>query len=130
MFAEMKLASVLAKGVGRDATAVPALEAIRMATLNGAKALGIESKIGSVVTGKEADLIAVKLAEIESVPMYSVISHVVFATTRDQVSDVWVAGKQLLKSRQLTTIDETVVKEQAKKWQAKVLEPDPDQPVE
>lgn len=130
MFAEMKLAAVLAKGVASDATAVPALEAIRMATLNGAKALGLESKIGSVVAGKEADLIAVNLSEIESLPMYSVVSHVVFATTRDQVTDVWVAGKQLLKSRQLTTINETEVQEQAKAWQAKVSAPDPESPVE
>lgn len=130
MFAEMKLACVLAKGVASDAAAVPALEAIRMATINGAKALGLESKIGSVVAGKDADLIAINLSEIESIPMYSVISHVVFSTTRDQVTDVWVAGKQLLKSRQLTTIDEVAVKEQALVWQAKVSTPDPDTPAE
>jgi 5-methylthioadenosine/S-adenosylhomocysteine deaminase len=120
MFAEMKLASVLAKGVAKDATSVPAIEAVRMATINGAKALGLESRIGSVVAGKEADLIAVSLTGIESVPMYDVVSHIVYATTRDQVTDVWVAGKQLLKSRALTTIDEEAVKANALVWQAKV----------
>ena len=128
MVAEMKMAAILAKGVSKDAAAVPALEAVKMATLNGAKALGLESKIGSVVAGKyagavppvgaiywpqfnrhsdfifvafqlicflEADLIAIELSSIESMPMFDVVSHVVYATTRNQVTDVWVAGQQV-----------------------------------
>lgn len=84
MMTEMKLAAVLAKGVSGDTTAVPAAQAIRMATLNGARALGLGDKTGSLVPGKCADMIGVRLDELELSPMYSVISHVVYVAGRDQ----------------------------------------------
>ena len=143
MVAEMKLAALLAKAEAKDAAAMPAIEAIRMATLNGAKALGLESKIGGVVrslsvaapgpclltrrlwqvAGKEADLIAINLDTVESLPMYDVVSHLVYTITRDQVTDVWVSGRRLLQGRELTTIDEGAVKATAVEWQKKVAAP-------
>ncbi|RHY60317.1 hypothetical protein DYB34_002638 [Aphanomyces astaci] len=137
MFAEMKLAAVLAKGESKCCTSVPAATALRMATLNGAKALGIEAKVGSVEVGKVsrkdkgclvvaharivcvlqfADLVAVSTDCVEMLPMYSAISHVVYVAGRENVSDVWVAGKRLLANRVLTTIDEVQVKQHCKKW--------------
>jgi 5-methylthioadenosine/S-adenosylhomocysteine deaminase len=77
-----------------------------MATLNGARALGLDSEIGSLETGKWADLCAIELAQIETEPLYNAISQIVYAASRHQVSDVWVAGRRLLHSRQLTTLDE------------------------
>ncbi len=84
MMTEMKLAAVLAKGVSGDTTALPAYAAIRMATLNGARALGLGDKTGSLVPGKCADMIAIRLDELELSPMYSVVSHIVYVAGRDQ----------------------------------------------
>lgn len=125
----MKLAALLAKGAccpgtgisDPDCTNVPAIAALRMATINGAKALGLDAKIGSIVPGKEADVIAVDLGTVESMPIYSVTSHLVYATTRNQVTDVWVQGKLLLRDRQLTTIDITSSSAKMKEWAKKVL---------
>jgi 5-methylthioadenosine/S-adenosylhomocysteine deaminase len=120
MFGEMRTAALLAKGVSGDASAVPAMTALKMATLNGAKALGIEYKTGSLSIGKSADIIAIDLDHIETLPLFDPISHVVYATGRHQVSDVWVEGKQLLKDRQLTTIDVDDLKSRVVQWQKKL----------
>ncbi len=92
MFAEMRLAALLAKGQSGDATAVSAYRAIEMATINGAKALGLESKIGSVEVGKCADLIAVKMSDLNLQPCYDPVSHIVYVASRENVSHVWVNG--------------------------------------
>ena len=75
------------------------------------------------VAGKEADLIAINLDTVESLPMYDVVSHLVHTITRDQVTDVWVSGRRLLQGRELTTIDEAAVKATAVEWQKKVAAP-------
>jgi len=75
------------------------------------------------VAGKEADLIAINLDTVESLPMYDVVSHLVYTITRDQVTDVWVSGRRLLQGRELTTIDEAAVKATAVEWQKKVAAP-------
>ncbi|ETW09979.1 hypothetical protein, variant [Aphanomyces invadans] len=116
MFAEMKMAAILAKAESKVSTSVPAATALRMATLNGAKALGLDAKIGSLEVGKFADIVAVSTDCVEMLPMYSAISHLVYAAGRENVSDVWVAGKRLLANRILTTIDEVEVKQHCKKW--------------
>ncbi|GAC1630236.1 MAG: TRZ/ATZ family hydrolase [Nevskia sp.] len=118
MFGEMRTAALLAKAVAGDATAVPAAMALRMATLNGAKALGIEAETGSLERGKSADFIAVDLSAPATTPTYDVISQLVYAAGRDQVTDVWVAGRALLHERRLTTIDEAAVLLRAAEWQA------------
>ncbi len=105
MIGEMQTASLLAKGVGKDATAMPAHRALEMATLAGARALKLDDRIGSVEVGKSADLIAIDLSGAEARPLYDIASHLVYATDRRQVSDVWVAGRRLLQNRTLTTID-------------------------
>jgi 5-methylthioadenosine/S-adenosylhomocysteine deaminase len=116
MFSEMRTAALLAKGVSEDATTVPAHQALRMATLNGAKALGIENKIGSLTTGKFADIVAVDFDTIEATPVYDPVSHLVYCCNREQVSDVWIAGKHVMKERTLTTLDTDQIKQAARNF--------------
>ncbi len=97
LFAEMRLAALLAKAVARDAEAMPAHVALRAATLGGAVALGLDGRIGSIAAGKAADLAAVRLAGPELSPCYDAPSQLVYAAGREHVSDVWVAGKRLLR---------------------------------
>lgn len=85
MYSEMRSAALLGKHVAQDSSSVPASQAVRMATLGGAKALGLDSKIGSLVVGKAADLQAVHMGGIESAPMYDVLSHLAYCTGRQQV---------------------------------------------
>ena len=117
MLGEMKTAALLAKAVHNDAKALPAMEALRMATINGAQALGIADQTGSIETGKWADLCAIDLGTIESLPVNDQVSQIVYCAGREQVTDVWVAGNQLLKDRKLTTLDEYTIKEAAVAWQ-------------
>ena len=116
MIQEMRTASLLAKAVARDATAVPAHRAISMATIAGARALGKDDAIGSLVPGKAADMIAVDLSAIESQPVYDAASQVAFSASRRQVSHVWVAGRALLCDGELLTVDEDQVLERARHW--------------
>lgn len=120
MFGEMRSAALLAKGVAGDARAVPASTALRMATLNGAQALGLGEHIGSLETGKWADVIAVDLAHSATQPVYDPISQLVYAANRSQVSDVWVAGRRLLHDRQLTQMNLAAILEKAGQWQARI----------
>ena len=93
MFAEMRLAALLAKGASGDATALSAAQALEMATLNAAKALCMDEKIGSIEQGKMADLTAVRIADPELLPCFDPISHLVYVAERRDVSHVWVAGE-------------------------------------
>ncbi|MDE2440933.1 MAG: TRZ/ATZ family hydrolase [Betaproteobacteria bacterium] len=93
MFAEMRLASLLAKGVSGSAQALPAHEVLRMATLDAARALGLAEQIGSITPGKQADLCAVSLSSLETRPCYDPVSHLINVAGREQVTHVWVAGK-------------------------------------
>lgn len=121
MISELRSATFLAKISTKNPTALPASEALSMATLNGAKALGIEKITGSLSVGKSADFIAIKLDEIETLPTYHPISDLVYATSRHQVTDTWVAGKQLMKNRELLTIDEKEIKIKTKEWAKKIF---------
>ena len=96
LFEEMRLAALLAKAVAQDAGALPAQAALRAATLGGAAALGLETRIGSILPGKAADLAAVRLCGPELSPCYDPVSQLVYAAGRQHVSDVWVAGRHLL----------------------------------
>lgn len=120
MMGEMRSAAFLAKLSTRDSTSLSAEETITMATLHGAKALGIDHITGSIKTGKSADFIAINLDEIETLPLYHPTSQIVYAASRQQVTDVWVAGKQLMKNRELTTLDEKELIAKAKIWQKKI----------
>jgi 5-methylthioadenosine/S-adenosylhomocysteine deaminase len=120
MLAEMRLAALLAKAANNDAETLPAHIALRMATLNAAKALGLEQKIGSVETGKCADLCAVNLASIELSPCYDPASHLVYAAGREHVSHVWVGGKLLVEEGRLLEVDEKAVARKAIEWQSRI----------
>lgn len=106
LLAELRLAALLAKGVAGDASAFGAAQALEGATLGGARALGLDRRIGSIEAGKEADLVAFDLSPVETQPLYDVVSQIVYAAGREQVSDVWVAGKPVVRKRQaLANID-------------------------
>jgi 5-methylthioadenosine/S-adenosylhomocysteine deaminase len=121
MLAETRQAALLAKVGSLDPTAVPAATAIRMATLNGARALGIDDKVGSLRCGKQADLIAIDLSALETAPTFDPVSHVVYAAGREQVSHVWVNGKPLMHERTLCTLDEAALKAKADDWRRRIL---------
>ena len=127
MFGEMRTAALLAKAVGEDASAIPAATALQMATLNGARALGLDKEIGSLTVGKAADVVAIDLSELESQPLYHPISQIVYATNRDKVSHVWVNGRHLLKERALTTLDENHILEKTRQWRDKIAAGDQQQ---
>jgi len=124
MFGEMRSAALLAKAVAGDASAVPAATALSMATINGAKALGIDYKTGSLELGKAADFTIVNLGGIDSQPVYNPISQLVYATGRDKVSDVWIAGKHVVKDATLTTMNETIIRQKAIEWGKKIIAAD------
>jgi 5-methylthioadenosine/S-adenosylhomocysteine deaminase len=114
---EMRIAALLAKGASGDATALPAHQALAMATINGAKALGLDQEIGSLKIGKAADIIAFDLATLETSPSYDIASTLVYAAGREHVSDVWVGGRRLLNQRSLTTLDMQDLAARAAHWQ-------------
>ena len=97
-----------------------AYQGLYAGTMGGAKALGISDKVGSLEVGKEADFISIDLSGIETQPVYDPISQVVYSSSRNQIKNVWVAGKQLLDDRKLTTINETLVIKNSKEWQKKI----------
>ena len=117
---EMRLAALLAKAASDNAETLPAHVALRMATLNAAKALGLDQKIGSVETGKCADLCAVNLASIELSPCYDPASHLVYAAGRENVSHIWVGGKLLVEQGRLLQLDETAIARKAREWQMRI----------
>jgi 5-methylthioadenosine/S-adenosylhomocysteine deaminase len=117
LFAEMRLASLLAKVTTGDAAAVPAASALRMATLAGATALGLDAQIGSLRPGKQADAISVNLGAFPHLPCYDPLSHLVHVAGRDQVTDVWVAGQRLVQAGALATLDAADLGARARLWQ-------------
>ena len=120
LFEEMRLASLLAKVTTGDAAAVPASAALRMATLNGAIALGLGEHIGSLSVGKFADVTAVHIADVETLPMYDPGSHLVNAAGREHVSDVWIAGERVVASGGLKTLDPSALASRARAWQQRL----------
>ncbi len=120
MISEMRAATLLAKLSTEDPQALPAAEVLQMATLNGAKALGLDKITGSLRIGKAADFITLDLHAIETQPLYHPCSQIVYAASRNQVSDVWVAGKRLMKNRELLTLDEKALLKKAGEWQKKI----------
>lgn len=117
MLGEMRSAALLGKAVSGDASALPAYAVLQMATLNGARALGLAEETGSLVKGKWADMTAVRLDTLETLPLYEPVSQLVYAAGREQVTDVWVAGQHLLKDRRLTTLDGEDIVARARNWQ-------------
>lgn len=120
MFSETKTAALLAKGVSQDASSIPAIAALTMATLGGAKALGLDEVTGSLKVGKAADIQAISLNTLSSQPVFDPISHLVYCAKSTQVSHVWVNGRCLLKDAELTTLNESELIIQAKAWAQKI----------
>jgi 5-methylthioadenosine/S-adenosylhomocysteine deaminase len=98
LLAEAQTAALLAKGVSADARACSAREVIEMLTINGARVLGLDQRIGSIEAGKQADFCALDLRAPETQPLHHVLSQLVYAASTRQVSDVWVAGRRVLES--------------------------------
>jgi 5-methylthioadenosine/S-adenosylhomocysteine deaminase len=120
MFSETRTAALLAKAVAQDAAALDAFSALRAATLGGAKAIGFEDRIGSIEPGKEADLVCVDLSALETQPLHHVVSQLIYATGRQQVSDVWIAGRPKLLQRTLVDIDIDGVIANARQWRERI----------
>jgi 5-methylthioadenosine/S-adenosylhomocysteine deaminase len=120
MFGELRTAALLAKGVAQDASALDAASALHMATLGGARALGFGDLVGSIEPGKRADLICVDMNRVETQPLYQAISQLVYATGRQQVSDVWISGQAKLRDGKLTGMDTEVLCANAKEWRTRI----------
>jgi 5-methylthioadenosine/S-adenosylhomocysteine deaminase len=117
---EMRTAALLAKGASGDAAAVDAHAALRMATLDGATAIGLEAQIGSIEPGKWADLAAVELDSTETLPLFDPVSHLVYAAGREHVTHVWVAGEPRLEEGRLVRLDERDLHDKARWWQSRI----------
>jgi 5-methylthioadenosine/S-adenosylhomocysteine deaminase len=116
IWAELEMAALLAKQVAGNAAAVPAAQALKMATINGARALGLAGEIGSLVAGKAADVICVDLSGAEHHPLLDPVSQLVYAASRHDVTDVWIAGEQLVADRALLRLDVAEVCAAAERW--------------
>lgn len=121
LLGETRTAALLAKAVAGSATALDAHRALRMATLNGARAMGIQAQTGSLEIGKAADIVAFDLSGLAQQPVYDPVSQLIYATGRDCVTHVWVAGKQLLDDKRLTRMDEQALIETARAWGQRIL---------
>jgi 5-methylthioadenosine/S-adenosylhomocysteine deaminase len=120
LFGEMRIAALLAKVATGDPAMLPAQQALAAATLAGARALGLDRTIGSLVAGKQADIVAVDLSALDALPCYDPVSHLVHAVGREAVTDVWVAGKRVVADRVLQTADEAALAASARLWQERL----------
>ena len=120
MMREMNAASLLAKISNHDATELSAFDALHLATLGGAIALGLGDEIGSLVPGKSGDIIAIDLSELETQPVYNPISHLVYTACAHKVSHLWCEGELLMRERVLLTLDEDRVGAHARAWAERI----------
>ena len=117
---EMRMASLLAKVAGSDPAVLPAHEVLEMATLGAARALGLDSATGSLVPGKQADIVAVDLSASTALPCYDPVSHLVHVAGRECVTDVWVGGERVVADRVLARADEAELTARAHLWQERL----------
>ncbi len=120
MLEETRSAALLSKVLANDATSINAHEALAMATINGAKLLGLDHKIGSLEAGKLADIIAVDLSNIKFQPMHNPVSQLIYAASGHQVSHTWINGELLYDNYQFTLLDETRLRAIVGEWQIKI----------
>jgi 5-methylthioadenosine/S-adenosylhomocysteine deaminase len=120
MLDEMRTAALLARGVHPHSPPLTAHAWLQAATLNGARALGLSEVIGSLTEGKWADLCCIDLRRPHTQPVYDAAAQIVFAASRDQVSDVWVAGRALVRDGQLTHLDLDDVLDRASAWRERI----------
>ena len=117
---EMRTAALLAKARAGDAAALPAASALKMATIDGAKTLGLDTEIGSIEIGKWADLVCVDLMHLNCQPVYDPLSQLVYSVQPHQVSDVWVAGRQQVELGNLTHIDQNEIFRRTAEWRERI----------
>ncbi len=118
---ELRLAALVSKAQSNDAVTLSAHEALRMATLDSAKALGLDHKIGSIAQGKFADLTAINITnEIELAPCFDPVSHLIYAAGREHVANVWVQGNEVVTNGQVNSIDEHRLLANARSWQRQI----------
>jgi 5-methylthioadenosine/S-adenosylhomocysteine deaminase len=110
--------------VANDASALNALTALKMATINGARALGIDHLTGSLEIGKRADVVAIDLRALNTTPTFNPISNIVYAASARQVRHVWIDGKKMLENRRLTIMDEDALRQNAADWAQRIDETD------
>jgi 5-methylthioadenosine/S-adenosylhomocysteine deaminase len=120
---EVRSGALLATGLSPTGSAIGAHDWLRIATLNGAQALGLGETVGSLLPGKWADLCCINLDRANTQPVYDPAEQVVFAASREQVSDVWVAGRTLVREGRLTNLDLDDVLSRARRWAARIGEP-------
>jgi 5-methylthioadenosine/S-adenosylhomocysteine deaminase len=120
MFGEMRTAALLAKAVAEDAAALDAWQALYAATHGGAHALGLGDDVGVIAPMYQADLACVDLSALETQPLHHVLSQLVYAAGRHQVSDVWVAGKRRLRDRHLVDMDLDGILANARQWRERI----------
>jgi 5-methylthioadenosine/S-adenosylhomocysteine deaminase len=120
MLGEMRTAALLAKVASGDAAAFPAASALRMATLEGARTLGLDDRIGSVEIGKSADLTCIDLMHLNSQPVYDPVSQLVYTVQPQQVRDVWVAGRHQVENGMLTLIDQAEILQRTAEWRQRI----------
>lgn len=124
MLGEMRTAALLGKGVAENAAAIDAEAALEMATLGGARAIGLADEIGSLKPGKSADLVCLDFDVPACQPVHHPISQVVYSASRDQVTDVWVTGERLIADGQPRHGEEGEIIERAAAWQRRIAETD------
>ena len=122
MLSELRLAALLGKLGANDAAAIPAHQALEMATINAARALGLDAKIGSLEIGKRADITAINLGAPELAPCYQPLSHITYAAGREHVSHVWVDGELRVSEGRLTHLDIADISARALSWRNKILQ--------
>lgn len=120
LISEMRMTALLAKGASGDAAALPAATALKMATLDAARALNLDDKVGSIVPGKRADLVAVDLRGLVCQPVFDPVSHLVYVAGREHVTHVWVDGTLKLDNRRLVDMDTDDLNARAAYWRGKL----------
>ncbi|OED42442.1 N-ethylammeline chlorohydrolase [Chromatiales bacterium (ex Bugula neritina AB1)] len=116
MLGEIRSAAFTGKNAAENAASLPAEQLIRMATINGAKALGIDEQTGSIEAGKQADLATIDFNRIELQPVYNPVAQIVYSANRYDVSNVWIAGSQLLSAGNFTRYPEQALIDKARQW--------------
>lgn len=122
LWSELQTAALLAKYAAGDAAALPATQALAMATINGARALNLADEIGSLVSGKAADVICVDLSGIEHRPLFDPVSQLVYAASRHDVADVWIDGEHLVERGELVRLDTAEIAAAADRWRERLAE--------
>jgi 5-methylthioadenosine/S-adenosylhomocysteine deaminase len=121
MWAEMDAASLLGKHIAQDPEVIPARQALKMATINGARALGLADEIGSIEAGKAADVICVELTDAAVQPIIDPLSQLVYSAGREHVTDVWVAGEHLLAESCFTRLNASDITDRARLWAERII---------